>query len=84
MAQNFFGTPHVDVISYSQFKSLVKKDLVNDLVIRETIIDGNLKGPAAKDIFTPEKLTELSPEVIAGKKLLPFITVRVEIGRAHV
>ena len=34
MIQNYYGRAHVDVISYSQFKSLVKKDLVNDLVIR--------------------------------------------------
>ena len=78
LVQNFLGRSHVEIISYSQFKSLVKKDLINDLVIRETTIDGNLKAAAVKEIFTPEKLKEISPEVVAGKKPLPFQTVRVE------
>ena len=55
MIQNYFGGAHVEIISYSQFKSLIKKDLINDLVIRETTIDGNLKGAAVKEIFTRRK-----------------------------
>ena len=51
LVQNLIGSPHVEVISYSQFKSLVKKALINDLVIRQTIIEGNLQGGAAKEIF---------------------------------
>ena len=76
--QNFLGSSRVEVISYSQFKSLVRKDLINDLVIRETTIDGNLKGAAVKQIFNPEKLKQISPEVLAGKNPFPFETVRVE------
>ena len=76
--QNFFAGTHVELISYSQFKSLLKKDLISDLVIRETTIDGNLKGAAVKEILTPEKLKEVSPDVLAGKKVFPFKTVRVE------
>ena len=76
--QNFFAGTHVELISYSQFKALLKKDLISDLVIRETTIDGNLKGAAVKEIFTPEKLKEVSPDVLAGKKVFPFKTVRVE------
>jgi cell division protease FtsH len=78
LVQNFLGRSHVEIISYSQFKSLVKKDLINDLVIRETTIDGNLKAAAVKEIFTPEKLKEMSPDVLAGKTRLPFQTVKVE------
>jgi FtsH-like protein len=78
MIQNYFGGAHVEIISYSQFKSLLKKDLINDLVIRETTIDGNLKGAAVKEIFTPEKVKKIPPEIVEGKKLLPFETVRVE------
>ena len=51
LVQNLLGSRHVEIISYSQFKSLVKKDLINDLVIRETTIDGNLKGAAVKEIL---------------------------------
>jgi cell division protease FtsH len=78
LVQNFLGSSRVEVIPYSQFKSLIKKDLIDDLVIRETTIDGNLKGAAAKQIFTPERLQKISPEVLAGKKPFPFETVRVE------
>jgi cell division protease FtsH len=78
MIQNYFASAHVEIISYSQFKSLLKKDLINDLAIRETTIDGNLKGAAVKEIFTPEKVKKISPEIAEGKKLLPFETVRVE------
>ena len=77
LMQTLIGSPHVEMISYSQFKSLVKNDLVNDLVIRETIVDGNLKGAALKVILPPDKLKEISPEVLAGKTLIPFETVRV-------
>jgi len=77
LMQNLLGSPRVEIISYSQFKSLVKKGLINDLVIRETTIDGNLMGAAVKEILKPEKLKEISPEVLASKKLFPFETVRV-------
>ena len=76
--QNFLGGSRVQVISYSQFKSLLNKDLINALVIRETTIDGNLKGAAVREVLKPEKLKEISPEVLAGKKPFPFETVRVE------
>src|SRR2546423_7538355 len=78
MIQNYFGGAHVEIISYSQFKSLLKQDLINDLAIGETTIDGNLKGAAVKEIFTPEKVKKIPPEIAEGKKLLPFETVRVE------
>ncbi len=77
LMQHLFVSAHVEMISYSQFKSLVKKDLVNDLIIHETVIKGNLKGAALKVILTPDKLKEISPEALAGKTLIPFETVRV-------
>ena len=78
LMQNLFGGSAVEVISYSQFKSLIKEELVVNLVIHETTIDGTLKGAAIKEILTPEKLKEMSPEALAGKKPFPFVTVRVE------
>ena len=78
LVQNLVATTHVEIISYSQFKALVKKDLVKDLVIRDSVIAGSLKGVAAKEIFPPERLKEMPPEALAGEKLLHFETVRVE------
>ena len=78
LMENLLGSPRVEIISYSQFKSLVKKDLIDDLIIHETTINGNLKAAAVKEIVTPEKLKEMSPEVLAGKSRLPFETVKVD------
>jgi cell division protease FtsH len=78
MIQNYYGRTHVEVISYSQFKSLLNKGLVSDLAIGEKTIDGNMKGEAVKELYTPERLKKISPEIVEGKKLLPFETVRVE------
>ena len=72
MIQNYFGSAHVEIISYSQFKSLLNKGLINDLIIRETTIDGNLKGAAVKEIFTPEKVKTIPPEIVEGKNLCPL------------
>jgi len=60
--QNYLGRPHVEIISYSQFKSLLKTGLIADLAISEKTIEGNMKGEAVKEIFTPEKLKEIPQE----------------------
>jgi len=78
MTQNLFFSSAIEVISYSQFKSLVPQGLINNLVIRESTIDGTLKGLAFKQIASPEKLKDLSAEAVASKKPFPFATVRVE------
>ena len=78
MIQNYFASSHVEIIPYSQFKSLLNKGLLGDIAIGETTIEGNMKGEAVKEIFTPEKLKTVAPEIVEGKKLLPFVTVRVE------
>lgn len=78
MIQNYLGSRHVEIISYSQFKSLVKEGLVNDLAIGETTIQGNMKGEAVKEIFTAEKLKNIPQDVKEGKNTYPFTAVRVE------
>jgi len=78
MIQNYYGRTHVEIIHYSQFKSLLNKGLIADVAIGETAIEGNMKGEAVKEIFTPEKVKTLSPEIVEGKKTFPFAAVRVE------
>jgi cell division protease FtsH len=78
LMHNLLGSPNVEIVNYSQFKSLLKKDLITDLVIRETTIDGHLKGTAVREIFTPEKLKGMSPEKLDSKIPFAFATVRVE------
>src|SRR4029434_8926416 len=72
MIQHYFGGAHVEMLIYSQFKSLLNKGLINDLIIRETTIDGNLKGAAVKEIFTPERVKQSPPDMREGRKPLPF------------
>jgi len=75
--QNFLQSPHVESLNYSQFKALVKKGLVADLVIGEATIRGNLKSEALPEIFPPEKLKELGQDPKDAKKAYPFVTVKV-------
>jgi len=37
-----------------------------------------LKAAAVKEIFTPEKLKEMSPDVLGEENRVPFLTVKVE------
>lgn len=78
MIQNYLDRPHVEIISYSQFKSLLKTGLIADLAIGEKTIEGNMKGEAVKEIFSPEKVKEIPQDVREGKKPYPFVAVRVE------
>src|SRR5256885_16069484 len=78
MIQNYFGSAHVEIINYSQFKSLLHKGFIADVAIGEMIIEGNMKGEAIKEIFTPERLKKISKDVLEGKTLYPFKVVRVE------
>ena len=78
MLQNYFFSSHVEIIRYSQFKSLVKKGLIVDLAVGETTIRGDMKGEGVQEIFTQEKLKDIPQDVREGKKPYPFVTVRVE------
>src|SRR2546425_5104454 len=69
MIQNYFGSAHVEIINYSQFKSLLHKGFIADVAIGETTIEGNMKGEAIKEIFTPERLKKISKDVLEGKTL---------------
>ncbi|HEU4340823.1 MAG TPA: ATP-dependent zinc metalloprotease FtsH [Candidatus Binatia bacterium] len=78
MIHNYYSRSHVEIIPYSQFKSLLNKGLIADVAIGETVIEGNMKGEAVNEIFTPEKVKKISREIVEGKKTLSFETVRVE------
>jgi cell division protease FtsH len=78
MIHSYYGRAHVETIRYSQFKTLLNKGLIAEVAVGETTIEGNMKGEAVKEIFTPEKVKKISPEIAEGKKTLPFKTVRVE------
>jgi cell division protease FtsH len=78
VVQHYFFSPHIEMIQYSQFKSLVKKGLVIDLAIGESAVRGEMKGEGVKEIFTPEQLKAIPLDVREGKKPYSFVAVRVE------
>ncbi len=78
LVQNYFFSSHVEIIPYSQFKTLVKQGLIIDLAIGESVVRGEMKGEGVKEIFAAEKLKAIPSEVREGKKPYPFAAVRVE------
>jgi cell division protease FtsH len=76
--QTYFGRATVETIGYSQFKSLVKKGQVSNLVITDKTIRGEIKPEGIKQVVAAERLKALDEEFSEGKKPLPFVTVRVE------
>jgi cell division protease FtsH len=51
--------PHVENLSYSEFKSLVAKDKVSNLVIDKQVITGTLAANGLEGLLPKEKLDEL-------------------------
>jgi cell division protease FtsH len=76
--QTYFAAPPVEHIDYSQFKALVKKGQVSNLVVGEKTISGQIKPEAVKQAVSPERLKTLGDDFKNGKKPLPFVVVRVE------
>jgi cell division protease FtsH len=74
LMQNFLGPGGVETISYSQFKSALKKGQIADVVIGESTIRGTLKPEALSEIYPQEKIKALGE---MAKTTHPFIVVRV-------
>jgi cell division protease FtsH len=73
--QTYFLRPQPEVISYSQFKSLVKQRLVTDVVVEKVSVRGNIKAEGLGQIFSDEKLKQIRHD---PKSPLLFTAVRVE------
>jgi cell division protease FtsH len=79
LLQYYFAAPKVETIGYSQFKSLVKKGLVTNLVINEQIIRGEIKPEGVKEVLSAEQLKARGDGIKKEDKTnLPFVTVRIE------
>jgi cell division protease FtsH len=74
LMQSYFASSRVEIISYSQFKSLAKEAQVTDLVVGQETIRGNIEPVGMKRIFSEEKLKELKYD---GKSAHPFTAVKV-------
>jgi cell division protease FtsH len=68
----------VENISYSQFKALVRKGQIAEVVVRDKTIGGTIKSEGLKEIFSAEKIKELGE---GAKKPVTFVVVRVDDPR---
>ena len=68
----------VETISYSQFKALIKKGQVAEVVVRDKTIGGTIKSEGLREIFSADKLKELGD---GAKKPVAFVVVRVDDPR---
>jgi len=75
LMQTYLLAPRPEVINYSQFKSLVKQNLVTDVAVGNETIHGNIKAEGVKQALSEEKLKQIKHD---GKSAVPFMTVRVE------
>jgi cell division protease FtsH len=78
LLQYYFAAPKVETIGYSQFKALVKKGLVTNLVINDETVRGEVKPEGVKEILSPEQLKARGDATKEDKTALPFVTVRIE------
>jgi cell division protease FtsH len=78
VSQYFVFSKSVETISYSQFKNLLRRGQITDVVVHDTTISGSVKVEGLKEIFAPEKIQDLGDR---AKNPLPFVVVRVEDAR---
>src|SRR5437660_313942 len=88
LVQALVLAPHVENLSYSEFKSLVAKDKVSSLVIGKQVITGTLAANGLEGLLPKEKIDELERY---GGGVHRFVTARVddpglvgELEAAHV
>jgi cell division protease FtsH len=75
LMQNFITPGGVETIGYGQFKSLLKKGQISDVVVGETSIRGTLKPGALSQITSQKKIEDIGE---TAKTSQPFIVIRVE------
>src|SRR5260370_28436771 len=75
LVQALVLAPHVENLSYSEFKSLVAKGRVTNLVIAKQVISGTLAADGLEGLLPKEKLDELKRY---GGGVHQFVTARVD------
>lgn len=73
--QSVLFAPHAENLSYSEFKTLVKKGKVSDLTLDRQTISGTLAAERLETLLPKEKLEELKR---AGGGTHRFVTARVD------
>ena len=75
LLQSFLFAPHRENLSYSEFKTLVAKGKVTDLVLDKQVITGTLAPEGLEGVLPKQKLEELKRY---GGGAHAFITARVD------
>jgi cell division protease FtsH len=75
LLQSVLFAPHAETLSYSEFKALVRKGKVSNLVLDKQTITGTLAAEGLEGLLPKEKLEELKR---AGGGPHRFTTARVE------
>jgi cell division protease FtsH len=75
--QYYFASPRLETIPYSQFKDLVSKRLVTDLVLTDEVVRGKVKPEGIHAVLSEEQLKSRR-DIKDGKTPLPFVTIRVK------
>jgi cell division protease FtsH len=73
--QNFLFTPHAETLSYSEFKTLLKADKVDNLSISDTLITGTVKLEGIDGLLPKDRIEALERLGGIGHR---FVTVRVQ------
>jgi cell division protease FtsH len=73
--RDYVFAPHVDTLSYGEFKTLVEKGKVSDLAIGAQVISGRLKVDGLAGLLPPARVEALAK---AGTGEQQFVTVRVD------
>jgi cell division protease FtsH len=71
----FLFAPYAETLTYSEFKTLVKKGKVNDLVLDKQVITGKLAAEGLEGLLSREKLDELKRH---GGDAQRFTTARLD------
>jgi cell division protease FtsH len=75
LLQSVLFAPHAENLSYSEFKALVKKGKVSDLVLDKQTISGTLAADGLEGLLPKDKLDQLKR---AGAGRHQFTTARVD------
>jgi cell division protease FtsH len=75
LLQSLLFAPHAENLSYSEFKTLVRKGKVSDLVLDKQVITGTLAADGLEGLLPKEKLEDLKRD---GGSAHRFTTARVD------
>src|SRR3972149_7942077 len=79
LLQSFLFAPHRENLSYSEFKTLVAKGKVTDLVLDRQVITGTLAPEGLEGVLPKQKLEELKRYGGGGPPVLNPRLVRIPL-----